>query len=473
MRFWGFYFLAKLYLYIRGFIQFDFIINFIFLLFLALPIPKKLKINKFVVAGRQFLNVTFGLLLLWRDSWLPSLTNSAALIEDFGVPAKEYIFRFVLGYINIREISILGVLAVLCFVAGKHIRLTPVVAVLLLLVPLHQIVQHPEGIAESLDAFYQSESSRTIRFDNTNMKDANFDIVLLHVCSLSWDDLEEAGIGGHSFFKQFDILLTNFNSVTAYTNPAAIRLLRANCGQPKHSALYHDAPDDCYLLDSLRDQGYRTYTAMNHSVSESNFAEQITSLGRADPPIEPTDVPVQAYNYDDSPIFDDFLLLESWWKLRQTSNPTQAALYYDTTSLHGGAHWVDDQTWWKRDRVDLYREFAQNLFNDMERFFELIESSGRNAVIVFVPEHGMALRGNALQAPDLRDIPFPQITLVPVGIKFIGEPFNLSGVDPVIISKPTSYLSLSYLLASFHWSQRDPVPRTRDSTRAGSRARGQ
>ena len=78
-----------------------------------------------------------------------------------------------------------------------------------------------------------------------------------------------------------------------------------------------------------------------------------------------------------------------------------------------------------------------------------VASSGRDAVILFVPEHGMALRGSALQAPGLRDVPLPHITLVPVGIKLIRSGNHQVPAGQAMISKPTSYLALSYLLASF------------------------
>jgi hypothetical protein len=61
----------------------------------------------------------------------------------------------------------------------------------------------------------------------------------------------------------------------------------------------------------------------------------------------------------------------------------------------------------------------------------------------------MALRGSSIQAPDLRDIPLPRITVIPVGIKFIGKSFTSLPSKPEIIARPVSYLALSYLLSSF------------------------
>lgn len=41
-------------------------------------------------------------------------------------------------------------------------------------------------------------------------------------------------------------------------------------------------------------------------------------------------------------------------------------------------------------------------------------------VVVIVPEHGAALVGDKMQMSGLRDIPSPNITHTPVGIKLIG-----------------------------------------------------
>lgn len=70
-------------------------------------------------------------------------------------------------------------------------------------------------------------------------------------------------------------------------------------------------------------------------------------------------------------------------------------------------------------------------------------------MLIFLPEHGRAFTGSPFQPRDLRDIPLPKITLVPVGVKLIGPKFNDKQVQQHVISKPTSYLAISWLLAKF------------------------
>ncbi len=52
-----------------------------------------------------------------------------------------------------------------------------------------------------------------------------------------------------------------------------------------------------------------------------------------------------------------------------------------------------------------------------------------------MPEHGAALRGDKMQIAGMREIPTPAITLVPVGIKVIGQDANRAG-SPVQIDTP-------------------------------------
>lgn len=450
MGLWNFYFLAKLYLYFRGFIRLGIFWNILFMAFLIIPVPKQFKYYKPLTVLKYSLSVIFGLLLLWRDSWFPPLLESLTFLNQQGWPSKEYMYSFLLGFFNLWELIMLVAILIFCIVVIKYIRLTPVVIVLLLIVSLREVEQHKGDPEKHLAAFYESESKRVIPFEEAKMDHPDFDIIILHVCSLSWDDLKGVGIGREApFFKQFDYLFTNFNSVTSHSNPAAIRLLRANCGQPGHGALYNDAPNGCYLFETLRMQGYETYFALNHDGTYGHFAEEAKRQGHLDEPLKPAGLPVQAYNFDGTPIFDNYTVLERWWMSRQESKSNRAALYYNTITLHEGAHRAEDRDWWKKGRVNNYKEFVQELFGDITEFFDLVASSGRNAVIILIPEHGMAFHNNILQPAGIREIPMPQITIIPVGIKLIGKGYNRTQPSHVVISKPTSYLSISYLLSSF------------------------
>ncbi len=449
MGIWSFYFIGKLYLFFRGFIRFNFILNILLAIFIVLPIPKNILFYRSLRAAKYLVGAVAAFLLLWYDSWLPPLLHSIRLLRETGGITEGFILRFLTNSVNPKEAAILAALFIICVSIRKRIRLAPVVFTAMLIVPLYEWGQPKEEMRDYLDTFYRAESKRIIRFEESNANAPDFDIVILHICSLSWDDLKALGLADHPFFKHFDFLFTNFNSVASYTNPAAIRLLRANCGQMPPQALYQDAPKECSLLQSLREHRYETYSAIDNDAPSYHFVYDMMTYGLADSPIEMSDLLIRQYDFDGTPIYDDRALLEKWWDMRQNSSSGRAALYIDLTTLHGGAHWAHDEDWWKRDRASQYREFLQNLFENLDHFLKRIDSSGRNCVVIFVPEHGAALRGSSIQAPDLRDIPLPQITLVPVGIKLIGTGHPLIPERQEIISKPTSFLALSYMLASF------------------------
>ncbi len=448
MGLWAFYFLAKTYLYFRGYIYLDFILNLLFAAFLIIPIPQHLRFHKTLLVFRTGIGLVLGFLLLWHDSWLPSLSETIKFIQTQSLP-MQYIYKFLLESVNFTEIAVLGFLGVFCILVRHRLSLTPIVLVLLLVVPLRDFNQDKGEMQRYLDSFYQSEARRVISFERLRAGDYPFDIILLHICSLAWQDLKDIGMQNHPFFNQFDILLTHFNTVTSYTNPSAIRLLRANCGQPRHDELYGNAESECYLFDALRSLGYETYFTLNHDGRFGNFAEQVSTLGHLNPPLQWTDLPVQQYNFDGSPIYDNYAVLKKSWEVRQESKASRVALYHNNTSLHDGTYWADEENWWKRRRVDHYREFVDKLFNDLTKFFDLLSASGRNVMVIFVPEHGSALSGSKLQAAGLRDIPLPQITLVPVGIKLIGTGKWQGPIVGQVISQPTSFLALAHILASF------------------------
>lgn len=62
----------------------------------------------------------------------------------------------------------------------------------------------------------------------------------------------------------------------------------------------------------------------------------------------------------------------------------------------------------------------KKFFDELDAFFTELEKSGRKVMVVVVPEHGGALKGDRMQVSGLRDIPSPSITDVPVGVKFFG-----------------------------------------------------
>ena len=202
-------------------------------------------------------------------------------------------------------------------------------------------------------------------------------------------------------------------------------------------------------MESLRGLGYETYSAVDNVSKVNTFVDDIINFGRADPPIETKGLGIKQYDYDDNPLYDYLALLRRWLGIRQKSGAQKAALYCDIMTLHGGVHAADEKEWWKRDEVAHYKKQVLSLFGDMEKFFDDLAATGRNYVVVFIPEHGAALRGSSIQPKGLRDIPLPQITNIPVGIKLIGAGHPRLPARQELVTRPASYLAISYLLSSF------------------------
>jgi cellulose synthase operon protein YhjU len=122
---------------------------------------------------------------------------------------------------------------------------------------------------------------------------------------------------------------------------------------------------------------------------------------------------------------------------------TRAAVYYNTLSLHDGNILQSEP---HTKSAETYKARVGKLLTDMQGFIDKLEKSGRRAVVVLIPEHGAAWRGDAAQIAGLREIPTPAITLVPVGVRVIGPDAKRIG-DAVQVAEPASFLALSDIVA--------------------------
>jgi len=345
-----------------------------------------------------------------------------------------------------------------------RMNISAAVTILIIAVPLVQIdfnclqelqvasVEAAEtNPAKKLEAFYSSEAERLIMFKKPEASSVPFDIVILHVCSLAWDDLKQIGITqDDNFFKQFDYLFTNFNSVTGYSGPAVLRLLQANCGQKTHNEIHKkDVSKVCMLFEGLSSIGYENYVSMSHDGKYGDYIKEMKDNGLNNAIMFlPENISPTALFFDSkTPLYSDFTMMKKWFDARQTSKADHAALYYNSVLLHAGSHWVGEKSYLNRDKKDQYKEVTTVFLKDVKKFIELLKTSKRNTILVFIPEHGRALIGNSFQPPDMRDIPLPKITRVPVGIKFIGSKFNNAKTQQNLITKPTSYLAVSWMLS--------------------------
>ena len=188
-----------------------------------------------------------------------------------------------------------------------------------------------------LQKFYTTEAARHVEFTPATSAAQPFDLLLINICSMAWDDLESVDLRDNTLLQQMDVIFDNFNSATSYSGPAAIRLLRASCGQLPHSKLYSTAPDQCMLMDDLSKLGFSSEVMLNHSGQFEGFLDEVRAQGSLPPPtISAGKFPRALVSFDGSPIVRDAQVLDAWWKHREEVKSDRVALFYNTTTLHDG-----------------------------------------------------------------------------------------------------------------------------------------
>ena len=469
MGLWSAYFFAKLLLYAGGYIGFNAWLNLLFAAFTALP-PKNAR-QRFT---KNAVAVPVSIALLYHDSWLPPLNRALSQMQNLSSFTPAYLLELAMRFFNWMVIAELAAMFAIYALARRKLRLSTFVFIGIfaaMLIPRGGSLFEPRMVAAAqatgstrvtepvvdarnmksdaletlLSSFYAKEHQRQVRFSLPASDNAPYDIVLLHVCSLSWDDLQAVQQPDSPLFKRFDILLTAFNSSASYSGPAAIRLLRGNCGQTAHKQLYDPPAKECLVMDGLQNAGFEPHWVMNHDGHFGDFFADVRDRGAV--PVNAESVAgatVAQHSFDGSPIYRDYSILSRWWTERLANPAPRVALYYNTISLHDGNR-VDGRS--ARNGSSFDARLA-DFTNDINRFLDELQKSGRHVIVVLIPEHGAAVRGDRKQIPGLREIPTPAITHVPVGVALINAAHSSAELAQHV-DTPTSYLAVNELLSRF------------------------
>lgn len=479
---WNFYFLVKFALLWAGYLNFHPLPNLVFMAFLLMPIPKY-RLHRL----RHWVAIPIGFALFWHDTWLPgpqSIMSQGSQVAGF---SADYMLDLVTRFINLQMIGALFVLFIAWLFLSQWIRVTVfVVAIMIWLnvltiagpaltlwpggqptttvttdgasvaptvaaagntavvgdIPAQTAPPTTANLNAWLSTFYNAEEKRQTKFPDALPADAQpFELLVINICSLSWADVEAAGLMSHPLWSHFDIQFKDFNSATSYSGPAAIRLLRASCGQPSHKNLYQPAGNQCYLFDNLEKLGFTQHLMLGHNGVFGGFLKEVQENGGMHAPLmDQKGLPVTLLGFDGSPVYDDTAVLERWMHTIEKDQNPRSATFYNTLPLHDGNHFPGVS------KVADYKLRAQKLFDELDAFFTQLEKSGRKVMVVVVPEHGGALKGDKMQVSGLRDIPSPSITNVPAGVKFFGMKAPHQG-GAIEITQPTSYLAISELVA--------------------------
>lgn len=228
--------------------------------------------------------------------------------------------------------------------------------------------------------------------------------------------------------------------------PAVVRLLRASCGQQEHDTLFK-APDNkqCLLFENLASLGFKKELLLNHNGQFDNFMAHITNnIGAVSPAVDLTALTPFQKSFDGSNIYRDASVLGKWLSQRSQSDGAPTVTLYNSISAHDGNRIIRSDA---RNSLLSYKKQQKYLLDDLYQFINQLKQSDRNLVVIFVPEHGAAMRGDKMQVQGMREIPTSAITHIPVGIKFFGPDLNIQG-EKVTISEPSSYLAISDLLGN-------------------------
>ncbi|MCY1393713.1 cellulose synthase operon protein YhjU [compost metagenome] len=463
---WNLYFLLKFALLWMGYLNFQVLPNLVFAAALLLPMR-----NRYLAIARAIVAIPVAVVLLYQDTWLPPFSR---LLDQPGVLnfSTDYLLELAARFVNWSVVGWLLVLAVIYHFVSPWLRMTTLTlaglawlgsANLLALQAVPQMAdsQPAQGtgavtsVAEPdtatlntyLQKFYATEAGRRVEFKPSTSAAQPFDLLLINICSMAWDDLDAVGLRENPLLQQMDVVFDNFNSATSYSGPAAIRLLRASCGQLPHNKLYGAVPDQCLLFDDLSKLGFASEVMLNHTGQFEGFIDEVRSQGTLPPPaVSANTLPRALVGFDGSPIWRDREVLEKWRRHREGQADARVALFYNTTTLHDGNRMLTADGGTKS--AD-YKPRAQALLDDLNAFIRALEQSGRRVALVIVPEHGAALHGDRMQISGMREIPSPSITHVPVGIKLVGMGATPRS-EPLHVSEPSSYLALSELISRLY-----------------------
>lgn len=472
---WNLYFLAKFALLWFGYLNFHALPNLVFMAFLLMPIPSP-RLHRW----RHYLAIPIGIALFYHDTWLPGINSILSQGSQLAGFSAQYLLELINRFINWQMVGAAFVLLIAYLFVAQWVRVTVfTVAALVWLnivniagpavsllpatstasaggaeyaghvgagggdaAPADSLPPTSANLTAYLNQFYEREKGRATAFPATLPADAQpFDLLVINICSLAWADMEAANLQNHPLWSKMDIMFDSFNSATAYSGPAAIRLLRASCGQLSHHDLYQPVNQQCYLFDNLAKLGFKEQLMLDHSGVFGNFLKELREQGDMQAPLmSQAGIGNELTSFDGEPIYNDLELLTRWLDQQQKAGDGRTATFFNVIPLHDGNRFVGSS------KSADYQPRAQKLFDQLNTFLDQLEKSGRKVVVVIVPEHGAALVGDKMQMSGLRDIPSPNITHTPVGIKLIGMKAPHQG-SPLQIKTPSSYLALSELVS--------------------------
>ncbi len=463
---WSVYFLFKFGLYFTSYIGFNLLLNFLLCVAMCLrPINKIFKI--FYTLILAFLAIG----LLYHDSYLPDLHQILVQKQNIADFSTIYILQFLSDFVNMHMIAAIVGLLLTVFLVKDWIRITTVIYLLFILavglnydllptkevkiavtntnsytdnqdIPPQNQIPNNENLNSYLDVFSTKEKPRIITMPTQlGSSFEPFDIVLINICSMADDDLKYSGLQSHPVFDKFDISFQDFNSAASYSTPASLRLLRSNCGQETESEMYRTRKPECELITTLESIGFSSSLYLDHTGKYGNYLESLRKLGGLTAPLNDLNaLGIQYNSFDGSPVYSDKDLFDNYLRHMKSDAVHNNIAFFNLIALHDGNTLPNDR------KPLSYSLRANILLDNINELITDLDKSGRKTMLVVIPEHGAALRGDKMQISKLREIPNTKITHVPTYIKFIGLGSNDSHSSQIKLQGSYSYLALSEII---------------------------
>lgn len=288
---------------------------------------------------------------------------------------------------------------------------------------------------------YLSSQKSLPRLDNQSPGTSKpIKIVILHLCSISIDDLEITYLKNHPFWDQFDFVSWNFNSATCYSNIAVLYLMKSMRGHINALQLnwLYDETDHSILTNYLRDNNFTITSLFDHDGTGYSFATQ--ALQRANVPlpkiIEGGDS--LGFNTDGSKLYSHQKLFSTAKEI--LSAPGRQLIYSNIIFLHQGIQLTNNVV-----AKNSYGLRFTYLTNKISTFLKDLETSRMPVLVILVGEHGFPLNKKWPQISKLRDIPTRKVTIVPFAVKITGG----SQVKKLRSSDLMSNYDISRLIAHY------------------------
>ena len=440
----GTYFLFKFGLYFMAMSGFDFAFNFVLFLLCLFSFRQK-TLNKFY---KSFL-IIFGLLLLYHDSYLPMFTPQVVYEEKGFSGISELISTFITEYFDFSYFGLFLILFIAIFFLNDFLKITSFVMVGFITVSVlnisalsvskeanSQAVQNvvadsadipPQiGTADSqsienyLQTFLELERQRIVTLPSALPEQFTpFDIVIVNICSMATDDIEASNLLKHPLFRTFDFSFETFNSVSSYSTPSSLRLLRSNCGQMTEAQMYKERRSECELITSLEQLGYQSDVYFDHNGKYGDYLKTLHDLGGLKDNIHDLSKLAVKYNaFDGSGIRSDADLFTAYINNVANNGSVNNITFMNLLSLHDGNRLAGEK---KSQSYAPRLKLKSKVLN--KGCFKRLDASISSVAM----EHGAAIRGDKMQIAKLREIPTDKITRIPVGVSFLSAQRNAVG----------------------------------------------